>query len=159
MISFGRKTDYALIGLAHLAGNDGRTSSARELAETYGLAVSLMMKVLKTLHQRGMVRSVRGVKGGYQLAIDLRSVSLYELIMALAEPDTREPVESAGAELAATSTLPTEPPLQAVHYKLMRFLQDVKLWDLVLPGRRIDVPVELVRRKTASVDQAIGAAN
>ena len=48
---------------------------------------------------------------------------------------------------ASQAHLPTEPPLLAVHSKLMRFLKDVKLSDLVLPGRRIDVPVEMVRRK------------
>ena len=45
------------------------------------------------------------------------------------------------------TSLPTEPALLAVHSKLMRFLKDVKLSDLVLPGLRIDVPVEMVRRK------------
>ncbi len=39
-LSFGRKVDYALIGLAHLAGNAGQVASAREIAETYGLTVS-----------------------------------------------------------------------------------------------------------------------
>ena len=30
----------------------------------------------------------------------------------------------------------------ALQYQLVRFLKDVKLSDLVLPGRRIDVPAE-----------------
>jgi len=35
-------------------------------------------------------------------------------------------------------------PVLALQYKLIGFLENVKLSDLVLPGRRIDVPVELV---------------
>src|SRR3954469_11808548 len=75
MLSFSRKTDYALIALAHLAGRAGQTASAREIAETYRLSVSLFIKILKVLQHKAIVRSVRGVKGGYQLEVDLHSFS------------------------------------------------------------------------------------
>ena len=149
MLSFSRKTDYALIALAHLAGRAGEVSSAREIAEAYHLSVPLVMKVLKTLQNKAMVTSVRGMKGGYQLEVDLRTVSLFHLIEALKgmEPDQT----SEGTKIfreAVENILPTQAPLLAVHSKLMRFLKDVKLSDLVLPGRRIDVPVEMVSCKT-----------
>jgi len=147
MLSFSRKTDYALIALAHLVGRGAAVASAREIAQTYHLSISLVMKVLKVLQNKAIVKSVRGMKGGYSLGVDLHAVSLYDLIEAL---KGMEPAEHATSELFAEQPepLPTEPPLLAVHSKLMRFLRDVKLSDLVLPGRRIDVPVEMVRRKT-----------
>ena len=37
---------------------------------------------------------------------------------------------------------PTAAPAVALQYKLVQFLKDVKLSDLVMPGRRIDVPAE-----------------
>ncbi len=147
MLSFNRKTDYALISLAHLAGSSG-VASAREIAETYKLSVALLMKILKRLQHKGIVKSVRGAAGGYQLGLDLHSVSLYDLIETLKQ---MEPPESARLfRESGENALPTEPPLLAVHSKLMRFLKDVKLSDLVLPGRRIDVPVEMVGRKKNS---------
>jgi hypothetical protein len=36
------------------------------------------------------------------------------------------------------------PPLDAMHRKLMQFLEQVKVFDVIRPGRRIDVPVESV---------------
>src|SRR6266550_1739598 len=148
MLSFSRKTDYALIALAHLAGRAGEIASAREIAETYHLSVPLVMKILKVLTNKAIVRSVRGVKGGYQLGVDLHNVSLYHLIEALKgmEPADNGIDRTKLFREAIETTLPTEPPLLAVHSKLMRFLKDVKLSDLVLPGLRIDVPVEMVRR-------------
>jgi len=144
MLSFSRKTDYALIALAHLVGVTG-VASAREIGETYRLSVPLVMKILKIMQHKGLLRSVRGVKGGYQLSVDLRSVSLYDLIEAIREVEPTEASENARLfSEAIDGTLPTEPPLLAVHSKLMRFLKDVKLSDLVIPGRRIDVPVEMV---------------
>jgi Rrf2 family transcriptional regulator, cysteine metabolism repressor len=144
MLSFSRKTDYALIALAHLAGSVG-VASAREIAQTYRLSVSLVMKILKRLQHKGIVKSVRGAAGGYQLGLDLHSISLYDLIETLKHMESPESARL--FKESAEASLPTEPPLLAVHSKLMRFLKDVKLSDLVLPGRRIDVPVEMVGRK------------
>ena len=38
-------------------------------------------------------------------------------------------------------------PVQALQFKLARFLREVRVADLVFPGRRIDVPVERLRLK------------
>ena len=94
------------------------------------------MRILKALHRAQIVASVRGGKGGYQLAGDLHRVSLFELIEVLNAMDSTE-VNGDGRLFRETSLL-------AVHGKLMRVLKDVKLSDLILPGHRIDVPVELV---------------
>src|SRR3954451_8961387 len=154
MLSFSRNTDYALISLAHLAGRAGGVTAAREIGETYSLSISLVMKMLKRLQHKGIVRSVRGVKGGYQLDVDLHSVSLYDLIETVKQMDASE--SGRVFREVARASLPTEPPLLAVHSKLMRFLKDVMLSDLVLPGRRIDVPSEMVRRM---VDRRIEQTN
>lgn len=154
MLSFSRQTDYALIALAHLAGREGNVASAREIALAYALSVPLVMKVLKVLQHKAIVTSVRGVKGGYQLGVDLHNLSLYHLIEALKGEHSSSidsPPNARGTRprmfrQTLEPSLPTEPPLLAVHSKLMRFLKDVRLSDLVLPGRRIDVPVEMVGR-------------
>ena len=129
MLSFSRKTDYALIALAHLAGRAGEIASAREIAETYHLSVPLVMKILKVLTNKAIVRSVRGVKGGYQLGVDLQNVSLYHLIEALKGMEPADNGVGVGIDRtklfreAIETTLPTEPPLLAVHSKLMRLLK------------------------------------
>lgn len=133
MLSFTKKTDYALIALAYLAQRGGAVSSAREIAEAHQLPLALLMKILKGLHHQGVVQSARGTHGGYKLKADLQLLSLYDLLCML-EPDQ-----------FASRARRLETPLLALHYKLIRFLGDVKLSDLVLPGRRIDVPLEAVR--------------
>ncbi len=141
MLRLGKRAEYALIALAHLAQRPQSTASAREIAESYRLPLPLMMKLLKSLHHQGLVRSVRGVHGGYQLQADLRSVSLEDLLQMLRPA----PVEGKSVDTNALGALsPDESPLTALRYKMQRFVRDVKLSDLILPGRRIDVPVELV---------------
>jgi Rrf2 family protein len=135
LLRLGKRAEYALIALAHLAQRPDAVTSAREIAQSYRLPLPLLMKLLKCLHHQGLLKSIRGVHGGYQLQADLRVVSLADLLHML------RPVEAAPPAL--TSDLASS-PLTALRYKMQRFVRDVKLSDLILPGRRIDVPVELV---------------
>ncbi len=153
MLSLNRKTDYALVALAFMADRPGQWSSAREIAQTSDVPLALLMNVLKSLHQNHILRSTRGMRGGYQIAADLEWLSLFDLTRVVARAETGP--EGAGGEPACCGRYKIDEsglhgPVHAFHHKLRQFLKAVKLSDLVLPGRRIDVPVELVstKRKT-----------
>jgi len=158
MLTLTRKTDYALIALAFLAERGGRTASARQIAADRGLPVPILMNILKDLHRCGILKSSRGTKGGYQLAIDPAEYSLNELIVALEGPVhlvacAAEPCEHESPEMTehcrVTGRCAVQAPLQALHHRLVRFLKDVKLADIILPGRRIDVPIERIGMRVA----------
>ena len=136
MLRLSKKADYALISLGYLAEHAARVVSAREIAERCQLPLALLMNILKAMHQRGVVRSVRGATGGYQLASDLNRLSLLDL-GNIVSPE--EPADSPGEKRLALHG-----PAQALQYRLIRFMRDVSVADLVLPGRRIDVPWERV---------------
>lgn len=146
MLRFGKSTEYALLGLLHLTENPGRFVPAREVAEAYGLPQSLVGKILKCLHGGNVLESERGVRGGYRIAVDLSSVSLEHLmrIIRRAELGDRRLALNADGEVDRSSIRPTELALLALHQKLHGFLQSVSLSDLLEPGRRIDVPIELI---------------
>jgi Rrf2 family protein len=141
MLRFGKATDYALLALMHLVQSETGAASARQVAQAHDLPQPLLCKILKCLHGNGLLQSTRGSKGGYRIAVDLRDVSLEQLVGML---------RSAAGEGPSTADSPAGPPLMALHTKLRQFLRDVKLSDLIIPGRRIDVPVELVRVRSSS---------
>ncbi len=145
MISLTKKTDYALIALAYLAERPGRIASAREIAEARNLPAALLMNILKDLQHHGMLRSTRGVKGGYEIASDLAAVSLHDLIVALEGPvklvecagESGVCDHATGAESEAcrvSGHCAVQAPLQALHHRLVRFLEDVRVADVVRPG-------------------------
>lgn len=136
MLRLNKKADYALISLGYLAERADQVLSARAIAENCRLPQQLLMNILKVLHQRGILRSVRGASGGYQLAGDLNRLSLLELSNLVERIDSDD--EPVGKRLAVHG------PAQAMQYRLVRFMKDVTVADLVLPGRRIDVPLERV---------------
>jgi Rrf2 family protein len=141
-LCFSKSIDYALVALAFLAERPERVWSARELARETELNDSLLAKILKQLQTGSVVRSVRGANGGYQVRADLHGVSilsLIELLEGVDGPANREPAAA---------------PLAALKNRMRRFLGDVRVSDLVLPGHRIDVPVESVRFKTTKKEPA-----
>lgn len=132
MLCLSRKIDYALVALGHLSERDaGTVASAREIAVAAKLPLPLLMKIMKRLHRAGVLASVRGAKGGYRLAADVERLNLYSLVGIVEDDDPMERRHRHG-------------PVQAFQFRLVRSLKDVKVSDLTLPGRRIDVPLESV---------------
>jgi len=137
MLRLSKKADYALISLGYLAEHPEHVVSAREVAERCHLPLPLLMNILKVLHQRGILKSSRGASGGYRIASDLGKLSLLELsgILENAEGD---------GEMVDKKRFALHGPAQALQYRIVRFMKDVTVADLVMPGRRIDVPLERV---------------
>lgn len=86
MLRLSKKTDYALMAMVHLAIKPGSSSSAREIAEAYDIPVELMAKVLQRLTRRGLLSSLQGTRGGYQLAKSAVGISVADVIQAVDGP-------------------------------------------------------------------------
>jgi Rrf2 family protein len=87
VLQISRKIDYALRALIFLAGTaEGRIATLQEMADTLTLPREFLAKILKALSARGLVRSTRGVRGGYQLARPPRTISFLDAIEAAGGP-------------------------------------------------------------------------
>lgn len=86
MLKISRLTDYGLLAAVYLARQQGTVVAAREIAEFYQLPVPAVTKVLKTLHQSGIISSHRGAGGGYSFNGEVETVTLGDLIEAFEGP-------------------------------------------------------------------------
>lgn len=80
--------DYASRALLSLALRDDLDLpvSVRDLAERTGLPQPYLEQILLTLKGVGLVRSKRGVGGGYVLARDAKAITLAEIVAAVDGP-------------------------------------------------------------------------
>ncbi len=140
MLSLTRKTDYALIALAHMAHDPDGCCSAREIATRYRVPLPLLMNILKLLTRRGLARSARGPHGGYTLAVSPGDITLYDVIRAVEGPvqlvqcvefHQPGPAVEAGLGCGLMSSCPVHSPIQLVHNRLVEFLSGVTLADVV----------------------------
>lgn len=86
MLKISRLTDYGLLATVYLSRHAGQVVSAREIAEFYALPVPAVAKVLKMLQEGSVIRSQRGVGGGYVFEGDPDQVTLGELLEVLEGP-------------------------------------------------------------------------
>ena len=86
MIRITKQTDYGIVLLSHLAAQPGRLFTAPELASEAGLPLPMVSKILKALARQQLLRSQRGVKGGYCLALAPEEISIARVIEAIEGP-------------------------------------------------------------------------
>ena len=133
MLALTRKTDYALVALAHLAQGPDTLVSARGISDLYKIPLPVLMNILKSLSRAGIVTSVRGARGGYRLAADPAQISLRELIVALEGP-IRLVLCADGQDSCDCDQAPWCPvkgPARRIHDRLQKFLAGVSLAEII----------------------------
>ena len=87
-MTFSRECEYALRGLAALAGRaEARPLVLSEIAAREQLPLSFLSKIFQKLHKHGLVVSRRGVERGYALAREARAISIRAILEAIEGPD------------------------------------------------------------------------
>ena len=158
MFGLTKKTEYALIALTHLAreremrgngvaegdANSGRCrASAREIADQYGVPLPLLMNILKTLTQHGLVQSTRGARGGYCLAQPAEQISLQNVIQAIegAVSLTQCTAEDGGETKGLcelTPNCPVRGPVRLINQRFRDFLSQVSIAEIAEPESGAD---------------------
>lgn len=81
-----RETDYAIRCVYYLAGKAGEVTMVDEIARNMDTPKSFLAKILQKLARANIVKSYRGVKGGFQLARKPKEINLLEVIEAIQGP-------------------------------------------------------------------------
>ncbi|TVS05954.1 MAG: Rrf2 family transcriptional regulator [Cyanobium sp. PLM2.Bin73] len=84
-MTFSAKTEYGLVALIELAAVDppGSTLQAGEICRRQGIPARYLDQMLTSLRKGGLLRSIRGPRGGYQLARPPAAISVAEVIACL----------------------------------------------------------------------------
>ena len=131
MLRLSKKADYALIAMKHLAlRGDRASSSAREIAEAYGIPIELMAKVLQRLVRRGLLASHQGTHGGYQLARVPVLISVADVIQAIDGPVTVTACSTDDAQCEQYSKCNVRDPLWRVRERILSALGECTIAEL-----------------------------
>jgi Rrf2 family protein len=112
----------------------GRPVSAKHLAARHGLDPRHLEAELQALVRKGILRGVRGPRGGYELARATRTITVEEIVRAASTVDggsTRRPEES---HLVSQLVVPA---VSAAEQAFSQALGKLKIEDLVRQARAI----------------------
>lgn len=80
-------TDYAFRVVLYLAGlPPGTVASGVTIAEYQNIPPRFLQKIMRSLAAAGLVKSFRGVEGGFALAKPAEEITLYDVIIAVEGP-------------------------------------------------------------------------
>jgi Rrf2 family protein len=127
--------EYGLIVSVHLARHGAaRPQPAREIAEQEGLPSDYVEQILLKLRRAGLVKSLRGARGGYLLARPPERLTVKDVIEA-AESRTFEvnceayPINAPRCRSENGCTI--RPLWHALQQRIDDFLESVSLADLL----------------------------
>jgi Rrf2 family protein len=87
MISITTKSPYAVLALVELYGHGDRGPvPIADLARRREIPVQFLEQLFATLRRAGILRSQRGVKGGYTLARPAAEIAVLEIVELLDGP-------------------------------------------------------------------------
>ncbi len=132
MIRLSKSTDYALMALSDLAFlPPGQTVSARQLAANHHLPPELAAKVLQRLKRSGIVKTRRGIHGGYRLARPAEEIGITEVIESVEGPLALVECLLDDPDCSLVPTCSVRTPLHRIHERLLEALSELTLAHVV----------------------------
>ena len=130
MLKLTKKADYGLIALKHLATRQPKSASAKEIADSYGIPLPLLSKVLQKLARQKFLVSEHGTNGGYRLARDARHISAYEVIRTLDGPIFLTSCFTEHGSCGHSERCNVREPLRRVHEGIVRLLENISISEM-----------------------------
>ncbi len=134
MLRLTKKADYSLIALKHFASRQRETLgavSAKEVADSCGIPLPVLSKLLQKLGKSGFLVSEYGTNGGYRLARDPKFISALEVIRAIDGPIVLANCFTANSTCGHLSRCTVRRPLKRIHEGILRLLESVSIQDML----------------------------
>ena len=155
MMKLSTRSTYGMRALVELALASGHGPvSASVVAKRQHLSVAYLEQLLHRLKRHGMIRSVRGPRGGYLLAKPARDITMAEIVRVLEGPNGHGNGHGQPASRSKAGQAANVPPqqgrgngrhaqwiTQAVRHcvleRLMQSLKDITLQEVCEEARNI----------------------
>jgi Rrf2 family protein len=124
------KSQYAILALLELAVHyhEAEPRQSRQIAEQYNIPDRYLEQLLATLRRGGLVRSQRGAKGGYFLAKEPWTITLFDVLACIEGTDVHKTHENPDPQTLETALVLDV--WQEVHQNATAILKKYTLKDL-----------------------------
>src|SRR3984957_16598569 len=131
MLKLTKKADYGLMALKFLAEHpDSIALSAKDISDEYHIPAQLLAKTLQQLTKAGLLKSHPGMNGGYALSRAARSISAFEVILAIDGPFFITSCTKGAKACDLTPSCTIKEPLARVNDTIAGVLKSISIHDL-----------------------------
>lgn len=122
---------YGLYAMYYLALHDGEGPQTLQSISTVGVPKQYLEQLLGNLRRAGLISTVRGAQGGYQIAGELGQITLRDIIDAVEGPIELSECASAQESCQKSGTCPVRWVWQQVTDSINHELDKIKLSDML----------------------------
>lgn len=83
MLKLSKKVEYAILAMQYMALKPDELYTAKQIAGENNLSYEFLAKALQILNRKGLINSVQGIRGGYNLAKNSELITIADVITAL----------------------------------------------------------------------------
>ncbi|HEY3176466.1 MAG TPA: Rrf2 family transcriptional regulator [Candidatus Polarisedimenticolia bacterium] len=131
MLRLSREADYSLLAMMYISARpEGSLSFRREIAAHYNIPSEFLAKVLQKLSRHGLVRSFRGMNGGYVLGREADRITLADIIEAVDGPVGLVDCQCGDRVCEQEAVCTVQSALHGVRQEIRKVLEDVSLTDM-----------------------------
>jgi Rrf2 family protein len=131
MLKLTKKADYGLMAMKHLAEHaEEGACSAKDVADSYGIPVEALAKILQRLVKAGLLQSLHGTKGGYVLARHPGMITAFEVIRAIDGPLFITSCITVRGECGQSDRCTIREPLRRVNDSIEDVLRRITIADM-----------------------------
>ena len=131
MLKLTRQVEYALIALKHMyEASDKPIVAVREICDTHQIPFDATARVLQKLTRKGILTSVQGTHGGYQLETNLNDLNFYTFIEIVVGPLELAACMGVSGSCALVETCNIISPLSILNDRLSDFYKSISLGEL-----------------------------
>jgi len=143
MFRLNRLTDYAVVVMSHMASRGNDICKAPKIAEDTGVPLPTVAKVLSLLQKAELVRSHRGMSGGYSLCRTADEITVKDIIQALDGPIALTAcVDGAPDHCDVESLCPMRGNWNKVNHAIRDALSQVSLADMTFAPEFLGIAKE-----------------
>ena len=131
---FNQATDYAFRAVLYLAGQpSGKMVEAQTISRSQVIPMRFLLKIMPSMIKAGIVKSQRGVGGGYYLAKLPEDISLLDVVEAVEGPVriNRCLIDPSYCSKDGAPECTVHRTLAAIQDKLVRDLESVNFRELL----------------------------
>ena len=134
---FSRSAEYAVRAMVFLAEQpSGKLTGAREIADAQQIPAPFLWKILHNLARQRLIRSFKGVRGGYELARPANKIALEDIVEATDGSDIVSACILGLPECNEVNPCPLHNSWKEVRGHLTEMLEQTSLADLAEVARR-----------------------
>jgi len=134
---FSRPVEYAIRAMTMLASQKpGKLTGARTISEVENIPMPFLWKVLRILARRKLVRSFKGIRGGYELARPAEKITINDIFLATDGTDFRETCVLGLPECDDQYPCPLHEQWRQIRSRMTELLDHTSVADLAMVTQR-----------------------